>query len=429
MATATEKDVKKEVEKGAEKDAKQGIKSIMGFFNKFNNDWVMNFASALAFNLITAILPILIALLGVAGLIVGHLNPAAESQLIQNIEKIFPSAGSSSSSGSGGAFIQLALAQLNHYAGFLVIVAILLAIFGGSRLFISMEGYFDIIYHVKQRGVIKQNIMSLVMMLVFIVLIFLMGLASSIPAAIQAIGHTIGLGSLFTNGFVNQLLSIAVSLFVAWVLFEAILIVVPNQHISFRNSWLGALVAAVLLEIFLQLFPFYVTHFLGNYTGNVGLVIILLFFLYYFAIILLIGAEINAYYAEGIQSTPQSLPTIIHEYTSHMAPTKEAVEKQAPPSHKGEEPKAVVPKDTATGQPQQPQQSQQPHTAQTGATNNQAHLEQTSSLDQARTVTYRAKKRKPVTANSDTKALTIAEVAAGTALAFFIQLFQIRRKK
>ncbi len=420
MATATDKRVEADVKQ----DAKKGVKSIMGFFNKFNNDWVMNFASALAFNLITAILPILIALLGVAGLIVGHLDPTAQSQLIQNIEKIFPSTSKSGSGTSGGAFIQLALTQLNHYAGFLVIVAILLAIFGGSRLFISMEGYFDIIYHVRPRNVIKQNIMAIIMMLVFIVLTFLMGLAASIPAAIQSIGHILGLGGLFSIGFVNTLISIAVSTLITWMLFEAILVVVPNQHISFRNSWLGALVAAVLLEIFLQLFPLYVTHFLGNYSGNIGLVIILLFFLYYFAVILLIGAEINAYYAEGIQSTPNNLAVMVHQLTSHMAPTKEAVQQQAPPSHKGEEPKDVVPKDTTTAQ-------SQAQTMQSGATtgNHDGH-EQATSINYSQTVTYRAKKRKPVVADSDTpKALAFVEVAAGTALAFIIQLFQIRRKK
>ncbi len=416
MATRTGEPVKTEVEQ----DAKHGVKSIMGFFNKFNNDWVMNFSSALAFNLITAILPILIALLGVAGLIVGHLDPTAESQLIGHIKQIFPSTGSSGSSGtSGDAFIHLALTQLNHYAGFLVIVAILLAIFGGSRLFISMEGYFDIIYHVRPRNVIKQNVMAIVMMLVFIVLTFLMGIAASIPSAIQSIGHIIGLGPLLSNGFVNRILSIAVSLLVTWMLFEAILIVVPNQHISFRNSWLGALVSAVLLEIFLQLFPLYVTHFLGNYTGNIGLVIILLFFLYYFAVILLIGAEINAYYAEGIQSTPDNLAVMVHKLTSHMAPSKQAVQEQAPPSHKGAQPKDIVSKGTA-GQQQ----------TQAGQTSDQGQPEQSASVNHAGTVAYRAKKRKPVVADSDTpKALVLVEVAAGTALAFFIQLFQIRRKK
>src|SRR6202047_3600603 len=40
------------------------------------------------------------------------------------------------------------------------------------------------------------------------------------------------------------------------LLLEAIYIVVPNQRISFRHSWRGAVVAAVLLQLYLSLFPF-----------------------------------------------------------------------------------------------------------------------------------------------------------------------------
>ena len=353
MATTTENRVKTD----AEKDAKQGVKSIVGFFNKFNNDWVMNFASALAFNLITAILPILIALVAIVGYTFGLLDPTAESQLIGHLQQIFPSSGD---------FLTLALKQLDKNSGVLGIIAILLAVFGGSRLFISMEGYFDIIYHVRPRGVIKQNIMAILMLVIFIILAVPMVLVASLPAAIVSIGSTIGLGPLVSNHFVNQLVSIAVSLFITWVLFEAILVVVPNQRISFRNSWLGALVAAVLLEIYLQLFPLYVTHFLGSYTGNIGLVVVLLFFFYYFAVILLIGAEINAYYAEGIQSTPDNLAVMVHKLTSHMATSAQAVREQAASSHKGEQPVNIVQQDTTSTDQQQWTQP-----AQTGPTNNE----------------------------------------------------------
>ena len=61
MASNTEGHIRTE----ARQDAKKSAKSLQDFFNKFNNDWVMSFASALAFNLITATLPILISQLRV----------------------------------------------------------------------------------------------------------------------------------------------------------------------------------------------------------------------------------------------------------------------------------------------------------------------------------------------------------------------------
>ena len=83
-------------------------------------------------------------------------------------------------------------------------------------------------------------------------------------------------------------------------------IIVPNQHISFRESWFGALLAAVAIQAYLQLFPFYATHFLGGYTGTVGFAIIFIFFFYYFGVILLAGAEINAFY-QGKRALPENL--------------------------------------------------------------------------------------------------------------------------
>ena len=405
MATGTEQHVKTEVEQ----DAKKSVKSLQNFFNKFNNDWVMSFASALAFNLITAILPILIAIIAIVGFVFGNLDPTAESQLLDHLKVIFPGSGN---------FLQLALASLNKNAGILSVIAILLAIFGGSRLFISIEGYFDIIYHTRPRGVIKQNIMAIIMLLIFIVLTVPMVLAASIPTFIITVLKDLSFNQLVGNSILNFIfwvIGILVSLFISWVLFEAIYIVVPNQHISFRNSWLGAVVAAVLLQIYLQFFPFYTAHFLGSYTGNIALAIVLLFFFYYFAVILLMGAEINAFFAEGIHSTPDNLAVIVHKYTSHLATSEKDIQEQAPPSHKGVEPKDIRSKSEARRQQAQ-------------AITAPAHdeLEHTNHTD------HQSKKRKSKSNSANTgtpKALVFAEVAAGTTLAFVVQLFQIRRKK
>src|SRR5207249_9837575 len=143
------------------------------------------------------------------------------------------------------------------------------------------------------------------------ILVPLMVFASSIPALVQSILNATPLSQVPGNGFIFTALGIFIALLITWVLFEAIYIVVPNQHISFRNSWLGAVVAAIALQVYLIVFPFYVTHFLSNDTGQVGFAVILLFFFYYFAVILLLGAEINTFFAEGVQPIPNDLVTFV----------------------------------------------------------------------------------------------------------------------
>jgi uncharacterized BrkB/YihY/UPF0761 family membrane protein len=91
--------------------------------------------------------------------------------------------------------------------------------------------------------------------------------------------------------------------------------IVPNQHISLRNSWRGTLAAALALQLYVAIFPLYIKKFLGSYTGNTGFAIILLLFFYYFAVILLIGAEVNAFYAENVRARPRNIAEMVHQAT------------------------------------------------------------------------------------------------------------------
>src|SRR2546423_1910727 len=121
------------------------------------------------------------------------------------------------------------------------------------------------------------------------------------------------------GGFLLSLFGILGSLLVSWILFEVMYMIVPKPHIRFHKSWRGALVAAIALQIYLSLFPLYATHFLNGYIGQVGFALILVIFFYYFAVILLLGAEVNAFFTEGIRQTPDNLAAMVHEETSHQA--------------------------------------------------------------------------------------------------------------
>lgn len=283
------------------------------FIAKWNHDWMMLSAAGLAYSLMVAVVPFGIAILAVLGFTLGHLNPAAQSQLIENIKNAFPSAISSKN------ILQPAITRLNNSAGFLLVLAVVTAIFGGSRLFIAIERCFDIVYRTYPRKLIRQYSMALLMMLVFIILTPIMAFASSLPAVVLALiqSSTLskipGVVQLASNGFVLTVASISGGIIVGWMLFQATYMVVPNQKISFKKSWKGAIAAAVLLEIFLFLFPFYVTHFMTSYTGVAGFAVIFLLFLYYFAMILLFGGQINAYFAEGVSPLPNTLARVLRD--------------------------------------------------------------------------------------------------------------------
>ena len=58
---------------------------------------------------------------------------------------------------------------------------------------------------------------------------------------------------------------------------------------NLTQTWYGALIAAVLLDIFL---------------GLIGFAILVILFFYYFGLILILGAQINAYFVERHQPSP-----------------------------------------------------------------------------------------------------------------------------
>ncbi len=292
----------------------KGFKSIMGFIDKFNYDWVLSLASGLAFNLMVATIPFIIAILALVGFIFGGLNPAIQEELIQQIQQIFPPPIPSQE------IIGLALNTLNKDAGALGLIAVVMAIIGGSGLFVAMEGQLDIIYQIRTRDIIRQYIMAFGMLLVYVVLAPFMLFATSIPGILHSFAQKTSLSQtqIVSSGIGFELLTIFCGFLATWIFIEIIYLVVPNQHISFRESWFGALLAAAATQAYLQLFPFYVTHFLSGYTGTVGFAIIFIFFFYFFAVILLGGAEVNAFYAQGKRAIPENMAGLVHAVTNDI---------------------------------------------------------------------------------------------------------------
>lgn len=78
---------------------KEGAKRAHQFLNKILNDWSLLFAAMLAYNLLIALLPIAVALFGIAGLILRN-YPQARQDLKNEIVNAFPS-GNSSFAGVG----------------------------------------------------------------------------------------------------------------------------------------------------------------------------------------------------------------------------------------------------------------------------------------------------------------------------------------
>ena len=284
--------------------AEKDIRPFAEFLLKLGNDWSLTLAASLAYHLLVAMFPIAVVLLSVFGLF-----PGTRQLFIEQIKKVFPA------SLSPADVVSTILHKLPTTSGIVWLIAIFIAVFTGSRLFVLLEGCFNIIYQVHARSFLRQNLMAIAMLLLFIACVPLMIFMSSAPAFVLSLLQNTPFGKLPDNSFAFSVAGIIGSLVASMILFGAIYVVVPNQHISIRNIWRGTVVAAITLQIYLVLFPFYVANFLKGYDGQVGFAIVLLAFFYYFAVILLLGAEVNAFFAEGKHATAADLATLVRAAT------------------------------------------------------------------------------------------------------------------
>lgn len=422
MATTTKEsqtNAKQQGAKGALEAVQKDIRPLREFFTKFGNDWSTTLAAALAYNLLMTIFPIAIAILAILGIILGSLSPTEYAKLQGQILHALPV-------NTPASTVDSITNQLTKASGILGIIAIVLALFNGSRLFLLIEGIFGIIYHVRHRTVIKQNLMAFGMLILFILLIPIMAFASALPTVVLSFFP--GSSAIaFLGGILGGVIA-------SFILFQAIYMVVPNQHISFRNSWPGALVAAIALEIYLTLFPLYV-HFVGSGpAATLGTGILLLIFFYYFAIILLLGAEVNAFFAEGVKATPVDLVTLVHITTSHLPKSEEDKQQQAAASHKDAPIGTAATKthvdDTVANSDLQAYSAITNATA-PGAANASASRgqeQQDPAQDRHETKKeHKTKKDRPK--QSTSRVWTAIEAIAGTGLAFVVELVRIRRRK
>lgn len=69
--------------------SQQTTKPVRRFIRKFLNDWSLNFAAMLAYNLLIAMLPIAVALFGIFGLVLKN-DSKAQEKIEDKIVNSFP---------------------------------------------------------------------------------------------------------------------------------------------------------------------------------------------------------------------------------------------------------------------------------------------------------------------------------------------------
>src|SRR6185312_6372464 len=137
------------------------------FWTKITNDWIFNLAGLLAYNLLLSSFPILLVVLAAGGFLLGPRAPSAHRQFATKLAEALPGGVH----GAGGHIVNAATYNLAHSAGVLLIVGIIGSLIIGSGLFVVLENCFGVIFKLRGRRPIVQNLMAIGMLLFFVVLL------------------------------------------------------------------------------------------------------------------------------------------------------------------------------------------------------------------------------------------------------------------
>ncbi len=289
-------------------------------------------AASLAFYTILSAAPLLIIVLGVAGLVF-HQNHELRLMLADQMQTLIGN--------EGGKAVQDMIAHVSQpirSISAMVIGGIILLV-GASGVFAELQDSLNTIWEVTakpDRGwftVIRDRFLSLLMVFGtgFLLLVTLV-----ISTGLAAVTRFVGVSDASVIG---HAISFSISFAIITLLFAMIYKFLPDVTISWRDVWIGALVTAFLFTVGKLLIGLYLGQAsVGSYYGAAGSLVVFVVWVYYSAQILFLGAEFTKVYA--------------NRNGSRLRPTENAMPVTAEArAQQGLTPQPTVPGATANGPP------------------------------------------------------------------------------
>lgn len=260
-------------------------------FTEFYDDNPFQMASALSFYTLLSLSPLLLVVIGVAGLVFGE--EAVRGRLVGEVSGLVGEEGAEA--------IQLVIANtsLGRRDLLSTIVGLVTLVIGATTVFVQLQSSLNTIWDVKARtekvkyallGFVRQRLLSLAMVLA---IGFLLMVSLVLNAALSALDGYLA-HVLPGSETVWVVINTAVSLVLITLLIALMFKYLPDRRVPWRDVWFGAAVTGVLLTIGKYLIGLYLgqASFASTF-GAAASVVILMVWIYYASIILFFGAEVT----------------------------------------------------------------------------------------------------------------------------------------
>lgn len=265
-------------------------------WTKGYEDDVFFMAGAVAFNLLLALIPLLMLGVGLTGYAVSARFGDPVAGVVGLASEFFPGE-------AGGvdltSYIQTVVERLLEQRGGLTLLGAVFFIFIATRLVGSVRAALREIFDVGQaRGIIEGKIFDIKVVVVGVVLLTLnIGVTVLLEGALQLGIDFFGVRGPVIN-LTQWLAAYAVALASIWILFLLLYRYLPARRIPWRTSMVAATFSAVFHEVLKTGFSWYATD-VANYTstfGNLATVAVLVFWIYYEAVVFILGGEVAQVY-------------------------------------------------------------------------------------------------------------------------------------
>jgi membrane protein len=252
---------------------------------KMSEDNAFNWAVILAWNFLQSLFPIVLVVAAVLGVVLGFLGLSA-GQIYHTVASLIPDPRAQKDTFD-------ALNSFHQKSGIFFLVGFVGLVWSGTGLFRAMEQAFAVIYHTRQRPLLKGILMSLGMVLLLTLFGGLMLVSTTLLGLVSQVPY---LPSLLANGTVDFVGQVVIGCLSGFVLYLAIYYVVPNRKMHWRSIWIGAALAGALFECLSLIFPLYL-RFTGagsGYGKTFGLLFLLMLYFSYIGIVTMLGIEVNS---------------------------------------------------------------------------------------------------------------------------------------
>ena len=265
-------------------------------YQKSAEDNVFFMAGAISYNLLIAVVPLFLLVVGLWGYVLRARYGDPSEVIVRLLENYIPAVGGDIDlMAEMGSAINGLVAGRAGYS----VVGSLLFIWLATRLVSTLRSALREVFDIAaDRGILRGKLFDVQVVVIGGVLLLLNVV---ITVVLQSLGGwgagLIGVAEDFL-GTTQRWLAVLLAFTSIWALFALIYWYVPARRIQWRTAWLAATVMAVSYEVMKWGFGWYATS-VADYRstyGNLTTLVVLFFWIYYASVVFILSGEIAQVY-------------------------------------------------------------------------------------------------------------------------------------